>query len=258
MSTSIHPTAIVSPSAHIGENVSVGAYAIVEEDVEIGDGTTIYPHACILSGSRIGKQCTIFPCAIIGAQPQDLKYSGAPTLVVVGDRTTIREFVTLNRASHTDATRIGSDCLIMAYVHVAHDCMIGDHVVIANAVQLGGHVEIGEWAVLGGMAKVHQFCRIGKHAMVAADAMITKDVPPYALIGRDPVKVEGINRIGLQRRGFSPADIATLETFYSIAFFSGLNMSDGIAEYRRRYPSPNGIVVDIIEFVERSERGVYR
>ncbi|MCX8051755.1 MAG: acyl-ACP--UDP-N-acetylglucosamine O-acyltransferase [Chlorobi bacterium] len=258
MPAEIHPTAIVASGATLGDGVRIGPFAIVEGDVVIGDGTEVFPHAIILSGSHIGRECRIYPSAVIGAAPQDLKYDGSPTRVVVGDRTTIREFATLNRASHTDATRVGSDCLIMAYVHVAHDCIIGDHVVIANAVQLGGHVEIGDWAVLGGTAKVHQFCRIGKHAMVAADAMITKDVPPYALVGRDPVKVEGINRIGLQRRGFSAEQIEALETFYSIAFFSGFNMSDGIAEYRRRNPSPNGVVADVIEFVERSERGVYR
>ncbi|MCX7930788.1 MAG: acyl-ACP--UDP-N-acetylglucosamine O-acyltransferase [Chlorobi bacterium] len=254
----IHSTAIVAPGAYIGENVRVGPYAIIEDDVVIGEGTQIYPHAVILSGSRIGRDCKVYPSAVIGAEPQDLKYDGSYTNVIVGDRTTIREFVTLNRSSHTDATRIGNDCLIMAYVHVAHDCVVGDHVVIANAVQLGGHVEIGDWGVIGGTAKVHQFCRIGKHAMVAADAMITKDVPPYALVGRNPVKIESINRIGLQRRGFSEEQIDALETFYSIAFFSGYNMSDGIAEYRRRYPSPNGIVADVIEFVECSQRGVYR
>ncbi len=258
MAVSIHPTAIVSSRAEIGENVEIGAYAIVSDDVVIGDGTRVYAHAVILDGARIGSECRIYPSAVIAAEPQDLKYDGTPTLVIVGDRTTIREFVTLNRSSHTDATRIGSDCLVMAYVHVAHDCTIGDHVVIANTVQLGGHVEIGDWAVLGGVAKVHQFCRIGKHAMVAADAMITKDVPPYALVGRDPVKVEGINRIGLQRRGFTPEQIEALETFYSIAFFSGYNMSDGIAAYRKQFPNPNGVVAEVIEFVECSKRGVYR
>jgi len=258
MGVAIHHTAIVAPEATLGDDVIIGPYAIVEGDVCIGDGTIVYPHAIILSGSRIGRKCKIFPSAVIGAEPQDLRYSGTPTFVEIGDRTTIREFATLNRASHTDATRIGSDCLIMAYVHVAHDCIIGDHVIIANAVQLGGHVQIGDWAVLGGGPKVHKFCRIGKHAMVAADAMITKDVPPYALIGREPVKVEGINRIGLLRRGFAAEDIEALEAFYSVAFFSGLNMSDGIAEYRRRYPSLNGIVAEVINFVEQSERGVYR
>jgi len=258
MATQIHPTAIVSDRASIGDGVEIGAYAIVGDDVVIGDGTCIYPHAVILNGARIGAECMIYPSAIIGAEPQDLRYDGGPTTVIIGDRTTIREFATLNRASHSPATHIGSDCLVMAYVHVAHDCVIGDHVVLANAVQLGGHVEIGDWAVLGGVAKVHQFCRIGKHAMVAADAMITKDVPPYALVGRDPVKVEGINRIGLQRRGFSSEQIEALETFYSIAFFSGYNMSDGIAAYRQRYPHPNGVVAEVIEFVECSTRGVYR
>lgn len=258
MNVIVHPTAIVAADAQLGEGVTIGPYAIIEHDVVIGDETAIYPHAIVLSGSRIGRQCKIFPGAVVGAEPQDLRYVGSPTIVEIGDRTTVREFATLNRASHTHATHIGSDCLIMAYVHVAHDCKVGNHVVIANAVQLGGHVQIGDWAVLGGVAKVHQFCRIGKHAMVAADAMITKDVPSYALIGRDPVKVEGINRIGLQRRGFSQSEIEALEAFYSIAFFSGLNMSDGIAEYRRRYPSLDWIVAEVIEFVEQSERGVYR
>ncbi len=258
MSTEIHPSAIVSPKARLGSNVRVGALAVIEDDVEIGDDTEIMMHAVLLDGTRIGSQSLIYPGAVIGAKPQDLKFHGQKTFAIVGDRTTVRECVTINRASHTESVRVGDDCLIMAYSHIAHDCEVGNNVVIANAVQLGGHVQIGDWVVLGGVSKVHQFCRVGKHAMVAADAMVTKDIPPYVLSGRNPVNVEGINKIGLSRRGFSAERISEIDQFVTHAFFSGLNMSDGIASYEAANSHPGQDVLDMISFIRQSKRGVIR
>jgi UDP-N-acetylglucosamine acyltransferase len=253
-----HPTAIVSPRARIADGVTIGPYSIIEDDVEIGQDCEIGSHVVIANGSRIGRECRIFTGAVIGNPPQDLKYQGEPTLAIIGDRTTIREFVTVNRGTRaTGKVVIGSDCLIMAYCHIAHDCVIGDHAILSNVTQLAGHVTVGEWAVLGGVVKVHQFCSIGKHAMVGADAKIVKDVPPYALVGREPPRVEGINRVGLQRRGFSSETIRALEEFYRIVFFSGLNIRDGIARYVAEHPTVPPEVQECIDFIRQSKRGVY-
>lgn len=257
MATEIHSTAIVSPKAKIDDNVKIGAFAIVEDNVEIGQGTELMYHSVVLNGSRIGVESKVFPGAVIGAVPQDLRFHGQTTFAIVGDRTTVRECATINRGSHTEQTKVGNDCLIMAYSHIAHDCTVGNHVVVANATQLGGHVEIGDWVVLGGVAKVHQFCRVGKHAMIAADAMMTKDVPPYALLGRSPVKVEGINKIGMLRRGFTKEEVQFVEDFYHTVFFSGLNMTDGINTYKAG-TTADVIVTEIIDFIQSSKRGVYR
>ncbi|MCS7169306.1 MAG: acyl-ACP--UDP-N-acetylglucosamine O-acyltransferase [Candidatus Kapabacteria bacterium] len=254
-----HPTAVVSPQARIASGVRIGPYSLVEEDVEIGEDCEIASHVVLARGTRLGQGCRVFTGAVIGNPPQDLKYSGEQTFVFIGDRTTIREFATINRGTRaTGKVLVGSDCLIMAYCHIAHDCVIGDHVILSNVTQLAGHVTIGEWAVLGGVVKVHQFCSIGKHAMVAADAKIVKDVPPYALVGRDPPRVEGINRVGLQRRGFALETIQILEEFYRIVFFSGLNMSEGIAQYLECHPVVAPEVQECIDFIRRSQRGVYR
>lgn len=258
MAVSIHPTAVVSSSAHLSDGVRIGPFAVIEDGVSVGADSEIMAHSVLFKDSVIGSQCKVFPGAVIGADPQDFAYKGQSTNVVIGDRTILRECVTVNKASHVDTVVVGSDCLIMAYTHVAHDCVIGDHVVIANAVQLGGHVHIGDWAVLGGVSKVHQFCKVGKHAMVAADAMITKDVPPFALTGRQPVRIEGINRIGLSRRGFNAEEIRLLDEFYTVVFFSGKNMSDGLQAYEQTHEIPHAHVSDVIRFIRESKRGVYR
>ncbi|GBD06246.1 Acyl-[acyl-carrier-protein]--UDP-N-acetylglucosamine O-acyltransferase [bacterium HR21] len=254
-----HPTAVVSPRARIGDGVSIGPYSVIEDDVEIGEDCEIGAHVVIANGSRIGRECRIFTGAAIGNPPQDLKYRGEPTLTIIGERTTVREFVTINRGTQaTGKVVVGNDCLIMAYCHIAHDCVIGDHVILSNVTQLAGHVHVGEWAVLGGVVKVHQFCAIGKHAMVGADAKIVKDVPPYALVGREPPRVEGINLVGLRRRGFPEETIRALEEFYRVVFFSGLNLRDGIARYLAEHPVVVPEVQECIDFIRRSQRGVYR
>jgi len=256
MSVYIHSTAIVSAGAQLGENVRIGPFSIVKDDVIIGDNTEIFSSAYIDDGARIGKDCRLFPGVVISTEPQDLKYKAEKTLAIIGDRNDIREYATIHRGTSTGKTVIGSDCMIMAYVHIAHDGRVGNNVIIANATQFGGHVEIEDWAILGGVVKVHQFCHIGCHAMIGADVKIVKEVPPYTLMGKDPAKVEGINKIGLRRRGFSNETIDEIDTFYNVILHSGLNISDGIAKYmEREYICPE--VQHCIEFIRASKRGIH-
>lgn len=254
----IHPTAIVSEKASLGENVKVGPYSIIEDDVIVGDNTEIRAHVTLANGTRLGKDCSVYSYAIIGTEPQDLKFDNEPTFVFIGDRTMIREFVTINRGTHeTGKTVLGDDCLIMTYCHIAHDCRIGCHVIMSNLTQLAGHVHLEDWVITGGVVKVVQFNTVGKHCMVGADVKVTKDVPPFTLIGRVPPKIEGINKIGLRRRGFSRELIQELDDFYETILFSGLNISDGIREFQKR----DNISDDVkycIEFIEKSTRGVHR
>lgn len=254
--TLISPRADVDPGAIIGEGVRIGPFAVIEADVEIGDGVEIFPHAHISSGSRIGRDCRIFTGAAIGGVPQDLKFAGESTLAIIGERTTVREYVTIHRGTSVDGrTTVGSDCLLMAYCHVAHDCAIGDRVIMANAVQLGGHVRIDDWAIIGGLTGVHQFERIGRHAMVGAGFRVMKDVPPYALAGNQPLGFSGVNVIGLQRRGFSDETIEFIRQAYRIIYQSGLNMGEGVERVAMSF---DGVaeIDEILEFFRTSERGV--
>lgn len=254
----IHPTAIVSKKAELGKSVKIGAYSIIEDDVIIGDNTEIRSSVVIANGARIGKDCKIFSNAIISTEPQDLKFEGEETFVFIGDRNVIREFATINRATkETGKTVIGNDNLIMAYSHVAHDCILGNKIIMSNVSQIAGHVNIEDWVILGAYSKVHQFCTIGMHSMLAADVKIVKDVPPYVLIGREPAKIEGINKIGLKRRGFSIELIDEIERFYNIILYSGLNNKDGIAEYSKKEYIPDEIK-NCIQFIEDSKRGIHR
>ncbi len=248
----IHPTAVVSPDAKLGEGVKIGAYSVVEDDVEIGDGTEVLSHVTIGSYARIGKQCRIFPNAIISMPPQDLKFAGEKTFVVVGDHTTIRECVTLNRGTAAlGKTVIGSHCLLMAYTHVAHDCIIGDHAVIANAVQLGGHVEIEEYVTIGGLCGIHQFTRVGKHAMISALSKLTHDVPPYVTVAHD--RYEGLNQIGLKRRGFDSEALNRLKDIYRVIFQSGLLLSNALAKVRTELPE-SAERADVLRFFESGSK----
>ena len=258
MEALLHPTAIISPKAQLGANVRVGAYSIIEDDVRIGDNTEIRSSVVIGKGTIIGADNRICASAVIGTEPQDLKYAGEPTRVVIGDRNVIREFVTINRATTaTMETIVGSDNLIMAYCHVAHDCRVGNKIIMSNTSQLAGHVTIQDWAILGAFAKIHQFCRIGEHCMVGADVKAVKDIPPFTLVGREPAKVEGINKIGLKRRGFANETIFAIEDFYKMLIHSGLNNSDAIAKVLEQgEPLPE--VRRCIEFIQASERGIYR
>ena len=206
----IHPLATVSPNAKLGDNIEIGPYVFVDDNVEIGDGCKLLPHAVIFSYVKMGSDCTVFPGAVVGAIPQDLKYEGEVTWVEIGDRVTIRECATINRgtkASGKFVTKVGSDTLVMSYVHIAHDCEIGSHCILVSHVALAGETEVADWAILGGATLAHQFSHIGTHAMVGAGFKIVKDIPPYVLAGREPVCFEGVNRVGLSRRGFTEEQI---------------------------------------------------
>jgi UDP-N-acetylglucosamine acyltransferase len=257
MATNIHPTAIVSPNAKLGEDVQVAAYAIIEGDVEIGDGTIVGPHVCIYDGARIGKNVKFYQSAAVSNAPQDLKYANEKTYFHIGDNTVVREFVTLHRGTvETNESKIGSNCLIMAYAHIAHDCIIGDNCIIANSVQVAGHVTIGNWVIIGGGSLVHQFGIIGNHAMIQGGMSVAADVPPFVMAANVPMKYSGLNVIGLRRRGFSNEDIQTLKDAYKMFYFSGLNTSDAKEEINAKFT--NKYVKEIVEFIEKSKRSILK
>ena len=256
MSTEVSKLAVVSPKACLGEGVKIDPFVVIEDDVVIGDNTQVKSHAHLYSGSRIGKDCRIFSGASIGAVPQDLKFGGEPTKAIIGDRTVIREYATINRGTlATGRTFVGSDCLFMAYTHVAHDCVVNNHVILANGVQLGGHVEIDDWAIMGGLTGVHQFEKIGKHAMIGAGFRVTKDVPPYALAGNEPLGFSGVNVIGLKRRGFSAELIEKIRDAYRIIYQAGMNIGDGVRAVDELFAGDKEIE-EITSFIRKSERGV--
>lgn len=249
---------VLSPDAKAGANLKIGNFSTVSGDVIIGDNTEIGSCVLIADGARIGNEVKIYHGASIGTVPQDLKFSGEMTTVEIGDRTVVREFATLNRAtSHSKRTVIGKDCFIMAYAHVAHDCMLGDNVILANGVQMGGHVEIGDWVIVGGLVAIHQFVKIGMHAMIGGGFRVVKDVPPYILAGNLPLRFEGINLVGLRRRGFSNEQIRNISETYDMIYKSGLNVSDAVAKVEAEM---SGIpeAMNISEFVKASKRGIIR
>jgi UDP-N-acetylglucosamine acyltransferase len=252
----IHPTAIVDPDAHLGDEVVVGPYAIVEKNTEIGDRTTIGSHALVASGSRIGSDCRIFHGAVVGTIPQDLKFENEETVLTVGERTTIREFATLNRGTaDRGATTVGSDCLLMAYAHVAHDCAIGDSVILANAVNLAGHVVIEDFAIVGGMTPVHQFVRIGRHVFIGGGYRVPKDVPPYILAGSEPLRYNGLNSVGLRRRNFKPEAISALKKAYRLVFRSGLNVTQALEKISQELEMTEEVKT-VVDFIKNSRRGI--
>jgi UDP-N-acetylglucosamine acyltransferase len=256
MSGNIHPTALINPKARLGENVSVGPYAVIEGDVAIGDGTTVASHALISGGSRLGKECRIFHGAAIGGPPQDLKYKGEPTTLELGDRTTVREFATLNRGTvESGKTIVGNESLIMAYAHVAHDCRVGNQVIIANCAALAGHVTIDDWVIVGGLTPIHQFVRIGAHALIGGGVRVSKDVPPYVLAAQSPVVFEGLNLLGLRRRRFSAATIELIDKAYRLIYRSNLNVSQAIARIKDELELVPEIQ-KLLEFVSSSKRGI--
>lgn len=256
--TQIHPTAVIDPDAKLDDGVVVEPYAVIDADVEIGAGSMIGSHTRIMSGARLGRDVKVHPGAVIANIPQDLKFGGERTHLIVGDKTVIRECATLNRGTAAHGrTEVGAGCLIMAYAHVAHDCIIGDHVILANAVQLGGHVTIGDWAILGGAVVVHQFSKIGEHAMIGGGFRVTQDVPPFAIVAGYPLRVLSINKIGLERRGFSPDQVAALSRAFRILYRSGLNLAQAMDKLKTEGPH-SADVARLIEFYAQSERGVMR
>lgn len=254
----INALAQIHPEARIGNKVRIDAFAVVEKNVEIGDGSHIMAGAVVMEYSTIGKNCRVFPHATIGGIPQDLKYEGEVTSVEIGDNTTIRECVTVNRGTKEKwKTTVGKNCLLMAYCHIAHDCVIGNNVVIANAVQLAGHVEIGDFASIGGMAAAIQFSRIGAHAYIAGSSEIIKDVPPYIKAGRAPLSYAGVNSIGLQRRGFSNEKINSILEIYRIIYLRGYNISQAIEHIEKNIPDSEEKKV-IVDFVKGSKKGILK
>ncbi len=256
MQSTIHPTAIIAPGVVLGDGVVIGPYTVIEDDVEIGAGTTIRSHVLIASGARIGSDCRIHSGAVLATEPQDLKFAGEKTYLYIGDRTVIRECVTLNRGTKASGkTVVGSDNLIMAYVHAGHDCVIGNHVVIANSVQFGGHCEVGDYAVIGGLTGVHQFVRIGRFAMVGGIARAGLDVPPFVMAGgHDSFRYEGLNTIGLKRRGFSSARITLIKDAYRVIFQSGLLLANALEKVKSEFPSEPEIV-EILDFLASGTHG---
>lgn len=256
--TIIHPTAVIDPAAELGEGVHIEPYAVIDADVQIGDRCVIGSSARIAKGARLGADVKVHHGAAVGTIPQDLKFGGEDSELIVGDRTVIREFATLNRGtSARGKTDVGADCLIMAYAHVAHDCSLGHHVIMANAVQLGGHVTIGDWTIIGGGVVVHQFSLIGAHAMIGGGFRVTQDVPPYAIVAGYPLKVISVNRIGLERRGFAPEQIKALSQAFRALYRSKMNTSQALQKLSTDGPH-TGEVKHILEFYEKSERGVMR
>jgi len=254
----IHPTAIIDSEVVIGSNVTIGPYTWVHGDVVIGDNTEIGSHVVLLPGTRIGRECKIYHHAVLGEIPQDLKFGGEKTSAEVGDRTVIREFVTINRGTNAHKrTVVGTDCLLMAYVHIAHDCLIGNNVIMANAVNLAGHITIEDWVIMGGMTGVHQFCKIGQHAMVGGHFRVPKDVPPYIIAANEPLSYSGLNMIGLKRRGFSPDALKAMKNAYHLIYQSEYNVSDAV-KIIESDGELTGEVRNIIEFIKTSERGIIR
>ncbi|MFA5243762.1 MAG: acyl-ACP--UDP-N-acetylglucosamine O-acyltransferase [Pedobacter sp.] len=255
----IQPLAYIHPQAKIAENVVIEPFVTIYKDVVIGEGTWIGSNVTIMDGARIGKNCRIFPGAVVSAPPQDLKYKGEASTVTVGDNTIIRECVTLNRGTALDknTTTIGSNCLLMAYVHIAHDCVIGDNVIIANSVQLAGHIEVQDYAFIGGTSAVHQFVSIGAHSIISGGSLVRKDVPPYTKAGREPLSYVGINSVGLRRRGFTSDQINEIQDIYRTIFLKKYNITKAldIIETDRE---PTEIRDEIIDFIRNSNRGVMK
>ncbi len=252
------PLAYVHPDAKVADNVVIEPFVSIDHDVVIGEGTRIGSGVTILPGTRIGKNCNIFPGAVIGAVPQDLKFRGEYSTVEIGDYNTIREFVTINRGTSAKGkTVIGNNCLLMAYVHVAHDCFVGNNVILVNNTQLAGEVVVDDWAILAGMVAVHQFVRIGSHVMVAGGSLVRKDIPPFIKAGREPLSYVGINSIGLRRRQFSNEKIREIQDIYRYIYQKGLNTAQAAEIIEAEMPaSPERD--EVLLFVKDSKRGIIR
>jgi UDP-N-acetylglucosamine acyltransferase len=248
----------IHPNAQIGKDVTIDPFSVIHDDVIIGDGTHIMSNVTVFSCSRIGKNCKIFPGAAIGAVPQDLKFKGEYTLAEIGDNTTIRECVTVHRGTtEKNTTKIGSNCLIMAYAHVAHDCIVGNHVILANAVQLAGHVTVDDFAIIGGLSAAHQFTHIGRHTYIAGMSAIRKDVPPFVKAAREPLSYVGINNVGLSRRGYSKETIDEIFKIYHILFVERHIVSKAVELIEVMLPLSE-TREEIMSFIKKSEIGIIK
>ncbi|WP_421871395.1 acyl-ACP--UDP-N-acetylglucosamine O-acyltransferase [Marinoscillum sp.] len=251
--------AYIHPGAKIGHSVRIEPFTYIADQVVIGDHCQIGPNVTIKSGTTIGNNCQVYPGAVIGGEPQDLKFQGEESTITIGNDVIIRECVTINRGTALDRgnTQIGNQVVLMAYTHIAHDCVIGDHAILANSVQMAGHVHIGEYAFIGGTTAVHQFVKIGGHSMISGGSLVRKDVPPYVTAARDPLSYMGVNSIGLRRRGYSNEKINELQDIYRIFYVSGLNNSDALEKIKTEL-KPTLERDQIIRFIEDSSRGLMR
>ncbi len=252
------PLAFVHPQAKIANNVVIEPFVTIHKNVEIGEGSWIGSNVTIMEGARIGKNCKIFPGAVISAIPQDLKYKGEDTLSVIGDNTTIREFVTINKGTEANRkTVIGDNCLLMAYAHIAHDCVIGNNVVLANCATLAGHVEIDDWAIIGGLSAIHQFVKLGPHTILAGGSLVNKDIPPFIKAGRYPISFAGVNSVGLRRRGFESEKINEIQNLYRILYLKGNNVSMAVRIIEAEMSASKERDL-ILSFISNSSRGIMK
>jgi UDP-N-acetylglucosamine acyltransferase len=253
-----YPMTHIHPDAKIGPNVTIEPFTTIGKNVVIGEGSWIGPNVTIFEGAHIGKNCKIFPGAVVAGVPQDLKYAGEQTEVYVGDNTVIRECVTISKGT-TDKmkTVVGSNCLLMAYVHIAHDCVIGNNCILANAVQVAGHVEIEDYAIIGGASALHQFVRVGAHVMISGGSLVRKDVPPYTKAAREPLTYAGVNSVGLRRRGYTSEQINDIQEVYRYIFLKGLNNSKALEQVVKELPA-SAERDSIVQFIKASERGVMK
>jgi UDP-N-acetylglucosamine acyltransferase len=252
------PFSYIHPNAKLAESVIVEPFVSISKDVEIGEGTWIGPHVTILEGARIGKNCKIFPGAVISAVPQDLKYKGEKSIVEIGDNVVIREYVTVNKGTeYSMTTKIGNNCMLMAYVHIAHDCIIGDNCILANNTNLAGHITIEDFAILGGACNIQQFVKIGRHAILSGGSLVNKDIPPFVRAARHPSSYAGVNSIGLRRRGFTTEQINHILDIYRIIYVRGLNVSNALKVVETEIgDSPEKD--EIVTFIRDSLRGIMK
>ncbi|MGI4777076.1 MAG: acyl-ACP--UDP-N-acetylglucosamine O-acyltransferase [Janthinobacterium lividum] len=261
--TRIHPTAIVDPQAQLDVSVTVGPYSVIGAHVKVAAGTTIGPHCVIEGRTTIGSDNKLFQFSSIGAVPQDRKYAGEATELIIGDRNTIREFCTFNLGvfGAGGVTRVGDDNWIMAYTHIAHDCRVGNHTTLANNTTLAGHVELGDWVLIGGLTGIHQFVKIGAHAMVGFASAVSQDVPPFMLVDGNPLQVRGFHQVGLRRRGFSPERVSAVKQMHKILYRQGLTLKDArteIAAMASDYPDAAEDIASMGAFLDSSTRGIAR
>lgn len=256
--TNVHPTAVVHEGAELGADVEIGPYAVIGPHVRIGDGVRIMAHATIDGRTSLGANCTVFPFACLGTQTQDLKYRGAKSFVRIGERTTVREYVTINSGTQEDeVTGVGDGCLLMAYVHVAHGCTVGNGVILANGVQLAGHVVVEDMAVAGGLTGIHQFVRVGKLSILGGGSLLRQDAPPFMMVVGNPARVPGLNAVGLKRRGFSPEVRRLLKQAYRILYRENLSTRQALERIRAQLPlCPE--VEYLTSFVSESSRGIVK
>jgi len=254
----IHPHTYIHPNAKLATNVKIDPFTVIHHNVEIGSGTWIGSNVTIMEGARIGSNCRVFPGAVISGIPQDLKYEGEETTVVIGNNTTIREFVTINRGSKDKwTTKVGDNCMIMAYSHIAHDCIIGNNCIMSNSTQMAGHVTLGDYSILAGMCAVHQFVQIGQHAFVSGGSLVSKDIPPYIKAGRTPLSYAGVNSVGLKRRGFSIEKINSILDIYRIIFNKNLNTSQALNFIEEELDASDERD-EIVTFIRESGRGIIK